>query len=277
MAVNSSIIQDEVLSHRIGLIPLKADANMFDWPGTEETDSDTVVFHLEYECPPLPEGVPVDADGVPILTKEQSAAQMVFSRHLEWLPQGVQIEKCKNHPIRPVHDDIVLAKLSPGQRIEFEAHACKGIGKDHTKFSPVATASYRLMPDIRFLQPVTGADAEQLKAMCPMQVFDIEDLGSKKKSSSSSSSSSGSEGMTAVVKRPRDCTMCRECIRLEGWSEKVQLNRVADHFIFTVESSGCMPPEAIVREALGVLKSKAVKFVGCVEEVSYGGGGGVEL
>ena len=33
-----------------------------------------------------------------------------------------------------------------GQRIEFEAHCRKGLGKDHTKFSPVATASYRLLP-----------------------------------------------------------------------------------------------------------------------------------
>ncbi len=46
----------------------------------------------------------------------------------------------------PVHDDIVVAKLKPGQRIEFEAHCRKGVGKDHTKFSPVATASYRLLP-----------------------------------------------------------------------------------------------------------------------------------
>ena len=40
----------------------------------------------------------------------------------------------------------------------------------------------------------------------------------------------------------------RECIRKEGWSDRVQLNRVADHFIFTVESSGCIAPEVIVRE-----------------------------
>jgi DNA-directed RNA polymerase I and III subunit RPAC1 len=42
--------------------------------------------------------------------------------------------------------------------------------------------------------------------------------------------------------------MCRECIRKEGWSDRVELNRVSDHFIFTVESSGCIPPEVIVRE-----------------------------
>ena len=84
------------------------------------------------------------------------------------------------------------------------------------------------MPDIRLLQSVTDNEADQLKAMCPMGVFDIEDLGggggvAKKgsRSSSSSSSSSSENSRVAVVKNPRDCTMCRECIRLEGWSDKV--------------------------------------------------------
>lgn len=55
-----------------------------------------------------------------------------------------------------MHDDILIAELRPGQRIVLEAHACKGTGKDHVKFSPVATASYRLLPgnDEVFIYPV---------------------------------------------------------------------------------------------------------------------------
>ena len=45
------------------------------------------------------------------------------------------------------------------------------------------------------------------------------------------------------VARPRDCTMCRECIREPGWSEKVSLTRIADHFIFGIESVGMLPPK----------------------------------
>ena len=71
--------------------------------------------------------------------------------------------------------------------------------------------------------------------MCPMQVFDIEDVCGVP---------------TAVVSRPRDCSMCRECIRHEGWDDRVELLRVADHFIFTVESTGCLRPEDIVRQVL---------------------------
>jgi DNA-directed RNA polymerase I and III subunit RPAC1 len=63
------------------------------------------------------------------------------------------------------------------QRIELEVHAQKGIGRTHAKWSPVATASYRLLPSIRLKQDVTGKDAETLKAICPLNVFDIEELG----------------------------------------------------------------------------------------------------
>lgn len=34
------------------------------------------------------------------------------------------------------------------QAIELEAHAVKGIGKDHAKWSPVATAWYRMLPEV---------------------------------------------------------------------------------------------------------------------------------
>jgi len=158
--------------------------------------------------------------------------QCVLSKDLRWCPQGGQAQRDFGSlgPPRPVHDDIVIAKLSPGQvrrnpvprlftfaeaafftwwvvcvavcrqRIVLEGHLRKGIGKDHTKFSPSvsratlilyrsttnlclttvfldqATASYRLMPDIALLQPVTGDLAAQLVDMCPMKVFDIEDL-----------------------------------------------------------------------------------------------------
>lgn len=76
-----------------------------------------------------------------------------------------------------MHPDILLAKLAPGQAIEFEAHAVKGIGQDHAKFSPVATAAYRLLPLVTLdaRAPFMDAEADALVAACPMGVFDIED------------------------------------------------------------------------------------------------------
>ncbi len=51
IAVNTSIIQDEVLAHRVGLIPIKADARKLEYViADEETDKDTIVFHFDVEC-----------------------------------------------------------------------------------------------------------------------------------------------------------------------------------------------------------------------------------
>jgi len=39
----------------------------------------------------------------------------VYSRDIEWVPQGSQSIWFKDNPIKPVHDDILIAKLRPGQ------------------------------------------------------------------------------------------------------------------------------------------------------------------
>ena len=235
---NTGLIQDEVLAHRVGLVPIKVDPRKLDFVvGEEETDADTLVFHLNAYYPQSDEDTSYQAG-----TNVESTGGDVLSSHLIWVPIAGQ-EEMFTEPVEPVHSDIVLAKLRPGQQIEFEAHCRKGIGKDHTKFSPVATASYRLLPDVSFRAPITGDDAKDLQKMCPPKIFDIEDLTGN-----------------AIAARQRDCNMCRECIRKEGWDEKVKLQRKADHFIFTVESTGSMSPEDIVREAISVLREKAIKF-----------------
>lgn len=249
IAVNSSIIQDEVLAHRMGMIPIRADPNKLDWvENNDETASDTIVFSFDVDCRNEKTGK------LKLNGEEEYTNEKALSGALKWEPAGNQ-EEIFPEGVRPVHDDIVVAQLKPGQRIELEAHCRKGIGKDHAKFQPVATAAYRLLPDITFSEPVVHERAKELIDMCPMGVFDIEDMGGR-----------GAPTPTAVVARPRDCTMCRECIRLEGWENTVQLKRVKNHFLFSIESSGCMAPETIVREAVTVLKNKAVNFLGLVDE-----------
>jgi hypothetical protein len=56
----------------------------------------------------------------------------------------------------------------------------------------------------------------------------------------------------AVVSRPLDCSLCRECIRPPGWEQRVQLSRVKDEFLFTIESTGILSPEELFKEALKV-------------------------
>ncbi|KNA15426.1 hypothetical protein SOVF_098360 [Spinacia oleracea] len=64
--------------------------------------------------------------------------------------------------IHPKNPDITIARFGPGQEIELEAHAVKGVGKEHAKWSPVATAWYRMLHEVVLLQDICDEEAEKL-------------------------------------------------------------------------------------------------------------------
>ena len=221
---NTGVIQDEILCHRLGLIPIWVpDIDSVECAQEDGDDfelSGAIKFRLHVKCPmDFPKGQNLH----------------LYSKDLKFEAQNkMQQEMVK--PPRPVHGDILIAKLRPGQEIECELYCLKGTGKIHAKWSPVCTASYRLMPEITILQPQRGESGKHLVNLCPKKVFEIEDGN-------------------AVVKRPRDCSACRRCIE-EIPQGIVELAKVKDYFIFTVESSGCIPAAEIFARAVGILKAK---------------------
>jgi len=88
--------------------------------------------------------------------------------------------------------------------------------------------------------------AKELKEICPMNVFDIEDVKGEK---------------VLIVKNARNCTMCRECIRDDKHNDLVDLGKKRNHYIFTVESIGVIPPEILFAKALEVLKEKVRHYI----------------
>ncbi|CAH8348795.1 unnamed protein product [Eruca vesicaria subsp. sativa] len=259
IANNTSLIIDEVLAHRMGLIPIAADPRLFEYLTENDVpnEKNTIVFKLHVECP-----------------KRQSRLQ-VLTKDLEWLPNGSEFLKetggstststtkpktytsfsCSqdslpefaDNPITPSYLDILIAKLSPGQEIELEAHAVKGIGKTHAKWSPVGTAWYRMLPEVVLLKEVVDENAERLVKVCPMNVFDIEDMGNGRK--------------RATVAQPRNCTLCKECIRDNDLADLVELRSVKNHFIFKIESTGSLPPDVLFTEAVKILEDKCERVI----------------
>ena len=51
----------------------------------------------------------------------------VYSSHLKWVPMGDQLEKFGEDGIKPLFEDILIAKLRPGQEIEMELMCEKGL------------------------------------------------------------------------------------------------------------------------------------------------------
>lgn len=61
----------------------------------------------------------------------------VYSKDIKFVPTGGQVFNPSD--VGPIHNDILIAKMRPGQEIDLRLHAVKGIGGDHAKFSPVGT------------------------------------------------------------------------------------------------------------------------------------------
>ncbi|SCU82293.1 LADA_0C04302g1_1 [Lachancea dasiensis] len=243
---NTSVIQDEVLAHRIGLTPLKVDPDMLSWidpslPEAEKfTDENTIVLSLNVKCTRNPDA-PKNCTDPKILYHNAH----IYARDLKFEPQGKQTNTFAKNPVVPADPDILLAKLRPGQEISLRAHCVLGVGSDHAKFSPVSTASYRLMPHINITQPITGESAKKLVGMFSPGVIDIDGNGA------------------AYVKDARHDTVSREVLRHEEFEDKIKLGRVRDHFIFNVESTGAMTPEEIFFKSVRILKNKAEYLKNC--------------
>jgi DNA-directed RNA polymerase I and III subunit RPAC1 len=338
---NTSLIHDEVLCHRLGLVPLNVDPRLFDEFGLEveeetgemtSTDRNTIVFRLHVICgrdekeddklrrkmekkwkmEGLVSGYDVEVeqekkkkstkkkssedDGeeeeeqdpsvmdvavaddaakealnlhhpnmkkTPIDSANRPFTRHVYTRDLLWAPQGDQLHHFPLQSsgvgsgvgggIRPITEDILLAKLRPGQVIELEAHARKGVGKDHAKFSPVATASYRLMPQIEIVKPIYDELAEELVNWFEPGVFVLVPVDKAEKKQGYK--------QKAQVSNPYACTMSRNYMRNPVLKESIKMNRIPNHFIFNVESVGMMEPAVIVAEALKILKEKCEKVV----------------
>ena len=180
----------------------------------------------------------------------------VYAGDLQWIPQGDQLARlCPNgeRGPRPVHDDILLTKLRLNQQVILEAHARKSIGKDHAKYSPVATASYRLMPRVTVNKRVFDDDADALVLYEP-GVFDIVEVKNVP-----------GKNREAVLANEYACTMSRNYMRSEVLKESISIDRVPDHFIFSIEAVGMMSAVDVLLEAIEVLKGKCERLSKLIE------------
>jgi len=237
---NTTLIQDEVLAHRLGLIPIKADFRQFkNRPEKDMTsidctkaahvkgakEDDSLLFHLK------------------VIGKHQKNStnhvSIVESSELKWVPVGNQKETMN---VVPCFHDITIAKIKPKQIIDIELHAFRGIGRDHAKFSPVCTAFYRLLPTIEFTEPIRGEDAVEVKSMFSPGTVEIIDDEAK-------------------VVNVRVDANSREVFRHKKYRDIVKLGRDREVALFSVETVGALSPCVIFKESCKVLMNKCDVFL----------------
>ncbi|GLB38172.1 putative epoxide hydrolase [Lyophyllum shimeji] len=235
---NTSVIQDEVLAHRIGMVPLNVDPALVEMrdASNQATDRNTIVFRLKVLCERNP-SAPKGSTDPAVLYKNHE----LLSSHLVWQPAGEQADVFAASPPAPTNPNIVLAKLRPGQAVEMELHAVKGVGKDHAKFSPVATASYRLLPHIVIKKPIPPHLAEKFQKCFAPGVINVDPR---------------TKEVSVDEYNVRRDTVSREVLRHPEFADSVELSRIRDHFLFSIESESAYAPERLLPEAIQLMRRK---------------------
>ena len=98
---NSSVLADEGIAHRLGLIPLKTELSAVQ----QDNESDKIMFTLD--------------------SGETSETRTVLSGEL----------KSQDDIVKPIADNIPIVTLAPGQRLNIEAYARLGRGTEHAKWN----------------------------------------------------------------------------------------------------------------------------------------------
>jgi DNA-directed RNA polymerase subunit D len=113
---NSSVMHDEAIAHRLGLIPLRTDLERFVMPHLCDCKS-------TLGCTKCKVLLVLDAES-------QDKTKVITSADLV----------SEDDFVRPVNSEIPIVSLAPGQKIKFEAYARLGTGKSHAKWQPTSVA-----------------------------------------------------------------------------------------------------------------------------------------
>jgi DNA-directed RNA polymerase subunit D len=116
MLENSSVMHDEAVAHRLGLIPLRTELDRFVMP--QECDCQSTLG-----CSKCRVLLVLDSEAME-KTKIVTSGELLSEDEL----------------VKPVSKDIPIVVLAPSQKLKFEAYARLGVGKDHAKWQPTSAA-----------------------------------------------------------------------------------------------------------------------------------------
>jgi DNA-directed RNA polymerase alpha subunit len=172
---------------------------------------------------------------------------------------SIRIENNSVKVFQQTKYSIPITKLCPGQEFIVKGYIKKGMGKHHSKYSPVWGTFYKFMPVVKVKNSssLSREDKEKLVKVCPMSVFS---LNTSATTTTTASVKKGKKNTSTSVQDIEDigiaqekCTLCNECVYT--FPEHVELGFDNSTIVFNVESTGSLKVDKIINESIEYLKN----------------------
>lgn len=232
---NTSVLPDEMIAHRLGLVPLSSmKARRMNYArecpcGGGGCSECMITGELHVECP-----------------ADQHSLQVFVNESLKIHDEEVI-------PVSAEEKGIWLVTLGRCQKLSLRIAIRKNIAKTHAKFMPVATVAMRYAPDIVLnTEGFARLEPEHCRrwvSRCPQNVFRYDDKTNQ-----------------VLVRSADSCIFCRECLSTDAPFNNLpeplvfvrqRRNRQGYFdFTFVVESTGVLPVLQILYDAIAVLRTK---------------------
>ena len=256
---NSTVLNDEYIAHRLGLVPIRYQApnslkggdctdaflSHRDCVCYERCPRCSVEFELEMDYDKENAKRPEGERDMPITITSRD----LLSNNALVMPAHFLNEEEADES----HDEgISIVKMGPGQKLKLKAVARMGISKEHAKWCPVAVATYRFWPVVTINEEqcatLTLEQKQELVDACPDRIIELDEVTGKLiEAENSWDIATFTEDLAtaqkAMKQRPED-------------DDFVTVVQATDRFIFHVETTGAMDAEEIMMSSLKVLKEK---------------------
>lgn len=269
---NTTVLNDEYISHRLGLIPLRYQPAV-DSIQTAVDCSDYFVANRECVCYDSCGrcSVEFDLDVAYTVTGDEDvlAPLTVTSKHL--ISNNEQVQPAHFISVEEQEDaqdeGIAIVKMGPGQKLKLKAVARLGIAKEHTKWSPVAVATYRFWPEIMInseqMSLLTLEQKQQLVDVCSDRILELDEVTGEIRAA---------ENAWEIATFTEDLDFLQKSMKQRPEDDDfVKISQATDRFIFTVESTGALDAEEILTTSLKVLKKRLNNLARELEAIKESG------
>lgn len=216
---NNTLMNDEYLVHRLGLVPFIFLENEENFRNQENCNCINGCKKCKLYF---------------LLEKENNTDELmpVYSSDLK-------MEETEEYKIKPVEYDnfengILICYLDKNESISLRGRIYKGIGKEHAKWSSVSNVSFKEISSIKIKKNnLSDIEIDKVISSCPVNLFYKEDGVLK-------------------IKNQENCIQCSQCLE----NSNIELTYKPNNFLMNIESNGSYSVKNLVKKSLSILNEK---------------------